>query len=126
LVDFRDFTACSLAFGFLASAAPIPRVEVWGDLWSNAGMELILELPDAEAGELSSGLGDLKRATIESLAATGYREGVLSLGQVQRVMGFDNRWDAEAVLKKHGVWPGMTVEDVLQDIETLETFLDRK
>jgi len=89
-------------------------------------MELILELPDAEAGELSSGLGDLKRATIESLAATGYREGVLSLGQVQRVMGFDNRWDAEAVLKKHGVWPGMTVEDVLQDIETLETFLDRK
>ena len=89
-------------------------------------MKLILELPDAEAGELSSGLGDLNRATKESLAATGYREGVLSLVQVQREMGFGNRWDAEAVLKKHGVWPGTSVEDVLQDIETLETFLDQK
>jgi len=83
-------------------------------------MELTLKIPDAEAGELSSGLGDLKRATIESLAATGYREGVLSLGQVQRVMGFDNRWDAEAVLKKHGVRPAYDLEDLEEDRRTLE------
>ena len=29
------------------------------------------------------------------------------------------RWEAQAVLSRHGVWPGTTAEDFRSDMETL-------
>jgi len=89
-------------------------------------MELTLQLPDAEASELSAKLGDLNRAALEALVARGYREGVLNLAQVGLLMNLDNRWEAEKMLAELGAWPGQSVEEVLEDAKTVSKFMARR
>jgi len=85
-------------------------------------MEVIFKLPDAEGRRLKDSLGDLDQFVREAFFARAYSAGQLSCGKIAELMGFDNRWEAEAILKKHGVWPGLTDEDVQEDIKTLEEF----
>jgi hypothetical protein len=59
-------------------------------------MELTIDIPD----DIASGLravqsDDPTRSTVERIALSGYADGTLSRFQVQRVLGFDNRWDTE-------------------------------
>ena len=82
-------------------------------------MQITLEIPD----ELSSAsFGDPSRIAMEALAAKAYEEGVLSEEQVRRMLGLESCWDARAVLSKHGIWPGTTVEEILRDAETAAAF----
>jgi hypothetical protein len=82
-------------------------------------MQITLEIPD----ELSSApFGDPSRIAMEALAARAYEAGVLSEEQVRRMLGLESCWDARAVLSKHGVWPGQTVEEILCDAETAASF----
>jgi hypothetical protein len=83
-------------------------------------MTMTLDIPDDLLGELSAKFDDVGQTALEALAAKAYEEGVLSLEQVRRLLDLPSRWEAEAVLKHHGVWPGTTVEDVLSDLEVLE------
>lgn len=85
-------------------------------------MQVTIEIPEAEGRELSAKLGDLNRAALESLAARGYELRILSLAQVRKLMGYDNRWDAEDLLARHGVWPGMDSQDLAHDLDCLEKF----
>ena len=39
----------------------------------------------------------------ENLALDGYRQGLLSLAQVRRLMGFATRWEAQQFLGSHGI-----------------------
>jgi hypothetical protein len=81
-------------------------------------MEITLEIPD----ELSSPpFGDPSRIALEALAAKAYEEGVLSEEQVRRMLGLPSCWEARELLSKHGVWPGTTMDDVLSDLEMLES-----
>ena len=57
---------------------------------------------------------------MEALAAEAYEQDVLSLEQVRRLLGLESRWDVQAVLARHKVWPGSTVQDVQSDLATLE------
>lgn len=62
-------------------------------------MELTLTIPDDLATSLRQSLGeDLERAALERLTLDGYRAGHLSRYQVQRLLGFDNRYDAEEAM----------------------------
>jgi len=81
-------------------------------------MQVTLEIPEEEGKELSSIIGNLGEAAKEGLAAKGYQNGVFSLEQVRRFMGFDNRWDAQSLLSRYKVWPGHTVEDLEIDRES--------
>ncbi len=81
-------------------------------------MKVTLTIPD----ELSdASFGDPSRIALEALAARAYEEGVLSEEQVRRMLGLESCWNAREVLSSHGVWPGTTVEDALDDMKILKT-----
>jgi len=86
-------------------------------------MKLTFEIPDAEAAILVTKLGDLNRPALEILAARGYRERILSTKQVRLLLGFDNCRETVELLAKLGVWPGLTVEEILDDAETASKFM---
>ena len=80
---------------------------------------MTLDIPDDLLGELSSKFHDVGLTALEALAARAYAEEVLSLKQVRQLLDLPSRWEAEAVLKRQGVWPGTTVADVFSDLEVL-------
>ena len=82
-------------------------------------MTLTLTIPDNLSLELNAGFGNVGLAALEALAAEAYEHDVLSLEQVRRMLDLPSRWEAQAVLSSHGVWPGTTVEDFRSDMETL-------
>ena len=82
---------------------------------------LTLTIPDDLSRDLSAGFANIERAALEALAAEAYEQDVLSLEQVRRLLDLPSRWEAQALLSKHGVWPGTTVEDFRSDMATLAT-----
>lgn len=82
-------------------------------------MKVTLEIPDDLSRELSAKFQNIGRAAMEALAAEAYEKDVLSQEQVRRLLGLSSGWEALEVLKRHGVWPGMTVEDFHSDMDTL-------
>ena len=90
-------------------------------------MTLTLEIPDSVSEKLSDVSNEcLEKQALEGIAANGYAEGKLSLKQVRIMLNLEDRWEAEALLSKYGVWPGTTVEDLKSDMATLDKFLARK
>jgi Uncharacterised protein family (UPF0175) len=83
-------------------------------------MTLILNIPNDLSEDLNAKYDDLGRAALEALAAEAYEQDVLSLEQVRRLLGLESCWDAQAVLARHKVWPGTTVQDLESDFITLE------
>jgi hypothetical protein len=84
-------------------------------------MQMVLEIPDEISEELARKLDNPARAALEALAAAAYGQNVLSLEQVRRLLGLESSWAAQAVLSKHGSWPGMSVEDLRDDMAVLKT-----
>ena len=66
-------------------------------------MPLSISIPDDIHGLLESRWGDLSVHLRENLAIEGYREGLLSLAQVRRLLQLETRWDAQLFLGRHGV-----------------------
>ncbi len=66
-------------------------------------MALSIDVPDDVRSALEGRWGDLSRHVAEALALDGYRQGLLSLAQVRRLLGFETRWDAQQFLGLHGV-----------------------
>ena len=66
-------------------------------------MPLNIEVPEDVQAALQSRWGDLSAHVRESLAIEGYRQGLLSLAQVRRLLGLATRWDAQQFLSKNGV-----------------------
>jgi hypothetical protein len=81
-------------------------------------MTLTMNIPDDLAAELGAEFQNLGQAALEALAADAYSKEVLSLEQVRRMLELESRWEAEAVLKQHGVWPGHSAEEILNDART--------
>lgn len=82
---------------------------------SSGVMTLTVNIPDDLAAELGNEFQNLGHAALEALAADAYAKEVLSLEQVRRMLDLGSRWEAQAVLKQHGVWPGHSAEEILQD-----------
>ena len=81
-------------------------------------MTLTVNIPDDLAAELGAGFQNLGRAALEALAVEAYAKEVLSLEQVRRMLELESRWEAQAVLSKHGGWPGQSAEEILADART--------
>ena len=85
-------------------------------------MQLTLDIPDDIADHLRTARGgDLNRSAVEQLALGGYLDGTLSRFQVQRLLGFDNRWDTENWLGDRGA----SVQYSLADLDLDRANLDR-
>jgi hypothetical protein len=85
-------------------------------------MTLTMTIPDDLSTDLNAGFQNLGRAALEALAAEAYEKEVLSLEQIRRMLGLASRWEAQDVLCSHGVWPGQTAEEILQDADTSARF----
>lgn len=66
-------------------------------------MPLSIEVPEDVQVALQSRWGDLSAHVRESLAIEGYRQGLLSLAQVRRLLGLSTRWEAQLFLGRNGV-----------------------
>lgn len=84
-------------------------------------MQLTLDIPDDIVSFLQSAHGnDLARSALEQLAIAGYRAGTLSRYHVQRLLGFESRWETEEWLGECGAAAQYSVLELDQDRDTLE------
>jgi hypothetical protein len=85
-------------------------------------MILTMNIPDELSSELNAGFKNLSRTALEALAAEAYEKDVLSLEQIRRLLELESRWEAQDVLARHGVWPGQSADEILQDASTSSRF----
>ena len=76
-----------------------------------------LNLPEDIAAHLAEDGVDLSRLALEAFGLQGYRAGRLSTFQLQRMLGYDTRWEVDNLLKKHGVELEYTLTDLERDRE---------
>ncbi len=87
-------------------------------------MELVLTIADEVVPDLQNGGAQaLSRRALELLAVDGYKKGNLSEYQVRVMLGFDNRFDVDALLKEHGAYYDYTIEELDRDTAALEALL---
>ncbi|BDI30408.1 hypothetical protein CCAX7_24590 [Capsulimonas corticalis] len=63
-------------------------------------MSITIELPQNIEQHLQTEWGELPRRVLEAVAVEGYRQEVLTRGQVGELLSF-NFWETEAFLKSH-------------------------
>jgi hypothetical protein len=83
-------------------------------------MQLTLDIPDDLAARLKAAGGDLKRRTLEALALEEFKLGHLSQPELQRLLGFETRYELDGFLKSHGVYETYTMDDFAREQETLD------
>ena len=88
-------------------------------------MEISITVPDDIALRLSDQWQDLPRHTLEALVADAYRHGVLTAGQVRRLLDLPARLEVDGFLKRAGAYLQYSESDLDQDARTLEGLLDR-
>ena len=87
-------------------------------------MTVTIDIPQEAADLLQKVFGsNLNRSAIEALALEGYRSGKLSRFEVQKIVGFDNRWDTEEWLAAHGATLNYSIADLHADHKTLNDIM---
>lgn len=81
-----------------------------------------MEIPDELSRDLSEKFPNLGRAALEAFAAEGYSHRLLSIVQVRKLLGFESKWEAQAFLSQHGVWPGQSAEQIMEDAASAAAF----
>jgi predicted HTH domain antitoxin len=81
-------------------------------------MDVAFSLPDDLARRLEEQWGDLSRGALESVAAQGYRDGSLTLGDVRALLGHETRMETEAFLKERGALFDYSEDELERDLET--------
>jgi predicted HTH domain antitoxin len=89
-------------------------------------MQVILEIPDTYAAQITAAGKDPARTALEALAVEGYRTRQLSSGQIRRMLGYGTRMQVHALLKEHDVPLSYGVEELEQDIETSRRLEERR
>jgi Uncharacterised protein family (UPF0175) len=79
-------------------------------------VQVTLDLPDDISKALEGQWSDLPRQALEALAVEGYRTGALTENQVQRLLGFESRFQVHAILKDHRVPMRYTQSDLEDDL----------
>lgn len=81
-------------------------------------MDVHFEIPEEFARRLGSDATELARAALEALAAEGVRSGKLTPFQARTLLGIQSRNEMDGLLKAHGVFLDLTLEDVQKDSDT--------
>jgi hypothetical protein len=90
-------------------------------------MEITLTIPDDIAVELQNGgAAPLSRRLLELMAIEGYKSGLLTEFQVQRMLGLEDRFEVHGFLKEHGVYLDYDIKDLERDSAALDALLDKQ
>src|SRR5262245_11525205 len=90
-------------------------------------IELILTIPDDIATELQNGgAAPLPRRLLEIIAIEGYKSGMLTEFQVQRILDFEDRFEVHGFLKEHRAYLDYGAEDLERDSAALDALLDKR
>ena len=84
-------------------------------------MNVTFPVPDDFARRFGSE-ADVGRRALEALALQEYRAGRLTRVELRHLLGFATRWELDGLLKEHGIYDGITVEELdrqLQDTDRL-------
>jgi len=73
-------------------------------------MDVVFSVPDRLAERLEERWGDLAERALQAIAADGYREKVLTLGEVRETLGHSTRLETEQFLKDREILFEMTEE----------------
>jgi hypothetical protein len=88
-------------------------------------MDVLLRVPDDIFERLPVRIEDLPRHALESLAADFYRARLLTSAEVQRMLGFQSRWQTEEFLKEKEAYLRYSAADLDRDIESFRKLADR-
>jgi predicted HTH domain antitoxin len=89
-------------------------------------MSVTVDLPKGLEEQLNAVWGgNLPRAMKEALAAEGYRNGKLSLGQVAALLETSIN-NADGFLKGRGIMSPYSMQDLTEDIESIEKILRKQ
>jgi predicted HTH domain antitoxin len=89
-------------------------------------MAITLELPQEIEQLLEAEWnGDLPRKILEAVAVEGYRQGVLSRGQISQLLGL-SFYDTEAFLKAREAVPPYSMEELAKGRIALESLMAGK
>jgi Uncharacterised protein family (UPF0175) len=81
-------------------------------------MQLTITIPDDIAAQLQNSSGDIARKILEFVAIQGYLSEELTAYDVQKMLGFENRFEVDAFFKSHGVRRDYTLEDLERERTT--------
>ncbi len=82
-------------------------------------MNISITLPDDVAEQMQAHGCNLPRRALEVLVADGYRAGILTGAQVQRILGLGSRWEVEELLYQAGADLGYGAKELREDLEAL-------
>lgn len=86
-------------------------------------MNLEVNIPDSV---FRSGNTDISREVLEAIAIDGFQSGQLTLYQIQRILGFETRFEVHQFLVQHDIpWVNYSVEDLEREAETFKELLGR-
>jgi len=80
-------------------------------------MTLSITLPDDLARKLARRWSDLPRHVLETIVVDAYRQGLISGGQLQRILGIPSRYGVHGFLKSQGVYLNYDEGALDQDLE---------
>jgi predicted HTH domain antitoxin len=92
--------------------------------WSNI-MQITIDIPEELGNILEVKWGNLSQCTLESLAVEGYRRGVLTRGQVKRLLNLSSFYEVEQFLKERGADLLYSEEDLDKDIQIVHRLMNR-
>lgn len=81
-------------------------------------MQLTITIPDDVVAQLQNDAGDIARKVLEFVAIQGYRSEELTAYDVQKMLGFESRFEVDAFFKAHDVRRDYTLEDLERERET--------
>jgi hypothetical protein len=86
---------------------------------------ITLELPEDLAAHMHGSHGDLSKTALEALAVEEYRARRLTDLQFRRLLKV-SRFEADAVLKSHGVWLDDSLDDLVPPVAALPAAIPPK
>lgn len=81
-------------------------------------MQLTITIPDDVVAQLQNDAGDIARKILEFVAIQGYMSEELTAYDVQKMLGFESRFEVDAFFKAHDVRRDYTLEDLERERET--------
>jgi Uncharacterised protein family (UPF0175) len=88
-------------------------------------MQVTVDIPDEFVAQLVPAGSDPARLLLEDSVAAAYRDRRLTMEQVRQILGFATRMEVDPFLQKYEICD-YTVEDLKQDIATLDQLLAKK
>jgi hypothetical protein len=82
-----------------------------------------IPLPEDLENRLQSHLPQLCQRALEAIALEAYTNRLMSAAEVQALLQLPSHLATDAFLKQHGAIRSLTLEDVQQDIQTLDQVL---